>query len=115
MPHPFKKCHTCATAWKDRDAFLSDSGIKLVGYQVSFSSLEDGLFLFSHKCKDTLVLDVHAFRDLYDGQIFVQRATGTQECPGYCLRKEEFRRCPARCECAYVREIIQIINSWPKQ
>ena len=38
-------------------------------------------------------------------------ATGTDDCPGYCLRVDELGRCPARCECAYVREIIHVIRN----
>jgi hypothetical protein len=111
----FKKCPVCNVSWKDRETFLSDPKIKLRGYQVSFNALEEGLFLFDHSCQDTLVLPVQAFRDLYTGPVFQARKTGTAECPGYCLRKEEFRRCPSQCECAYVREIIQIVNSWAKK
>jgi hypothetical protein len=44
-----------------------------------------------------------------------ERKTGTEECPGYCLHQDELQPCPARCECAYVREIIQIIRNWPKR
>ena len=53
------------------------------------------------------------FQNLYNGPIFEQRLTESEDCPGYCLRKDELRLCPAKCECAYVREIIQIIKNWP--
>ena len=39
----------------------------------------------------------------------------TTECPEFCLHKSELRPCPAKCECAYVREIIQVIKDWPKK
>jgi hypothetical protein len=57
---------------------------------------------------------VRDLRDLYDGPVFEQRKTGTEQCPEYCLRKEELASCPAKCECAYVREIIQLVAKWPK-
>ena len=108
------ECFICDTRWEDRDDFLRDHQIKLVGYQVNFVNLAYGLFLFNHSCNTTLSLPVAAFKDLYKGPIFKERATGSEECPGYCLHHDEQRRCSAHCECAYVREIIQIINDWPK-
>ena len=35
-------------------------------------------------------------------------------CPSYCLPEEGLRSCPARCECACVRETLRIITDWPK-
>ena len=54
------------------------------------------------------------FQDLYSGEIFVERATGSAQCPGHCLHQDNLLPCPARCECAYVREVMQIIRQWPK-
>jgi len=72
-----------------------------------------GFFLFNHSCGTTLARPVAEFQDLYDGPLFASRATGSEECPGYCLRQEDLRGCPAECECASVRAIIQIILAWP--
>jgi hypothetical protein len=40
--------------------------------------------------------------------------TGTAECPEFCLHRSKLNPCPAKCECAYIREIIQAIKNWPK-
>ena len=89
---------------------MQDDGISILGYQVHFESLEEGLFLFNHSCKGTLSVSVAAFKDLYDGPVFEIRATGTGDCPGHCLHEDELSPCPAICECAFVREIIQLFK-----
>jgi hypothetical protein len=111
---PFKRCPTCGFEWDFRESFLRDSNIDIIGYQAHFEELTAGLFLFNHLCRTTFSIKADDFKDLYDGPIFTERATGSEECPGYCLHQHELRRCAAQCECAYVREIIQIIKDWPK-
>lgn len=93
---------------------MEDPALNLIGYQVNFDYLEEGFFLFNHHCNTTLAIRAGEFKDLYTGPIFSERLTNTDECPEYCLHKEELRPCPAKCECAYIREIIQIIKSWTK-
>jgi hypothetical protein len=110
----FKRCNNCSWVWKDREDFLSDPHIPIIGYTANFKELETGVFLFNHKCKTTIATSSHYFRDLYDGPVFQERLTGSYECPGYCLYQRELGHCIAKCECAYVREIIQIIKKWPK-
>jgi hypothetical protein len=39
---------------------------------------------------------------------------GTEECSEYCLYSEMIDRCPVECECAYVREVLNIVREWPK-
>jgi hypothetical protein len=112
-PH-FARCTLCRRAWKTRAEFLADPHLRIIGYQVAFHNLANGLFLFNHSCGTTLARPVGAFQDLYDGPVFASRATGSDECPGFCLRKDELRGCPAQCECAYVRAIIQLLLDWPK-
>lgn len=112
----FKHCACCGRAWWNREDFLVDSDVKLVGYQADFSALIAGLFLFNHDpCKTTLAVRVERFQELYAGPIFGQRRTGQGDCPGYCLYclyKSELRPCPAQCECAWVRDLLQMIGSW---
>ena len=110
----FKRCPMCGESWPSREAFLSDRGVDVVGYQVNFRELEAGYFLFNHRCGDTMAIPVIAFRDLYDGPVFIERSTGTVECPGHCLREDDLDSCPARCECSFVRETLQIVKNWPK-
>jgi hypothetical protein len=111
----FKKCPMCGTSWRRRDDFLADPDIGVVGYQVNFRDLIAGIFLFNHNCGDTLALPVSAFRDLYSGPLFHERAVGTSECPGHCLRQDDLEPCPAKCECGFVREILQTVRNWPKR
>ena len=110
----FKKCPTCGFVWSTRDDFLGDPALELIGYQVNFEKLTLGFFLFNHSCKATLGIRAEDFSDFYKGPIFQDRATGSKECPGYCLQEHELLPCTAQCECAYVREIIQVVKNYPK-
>lgn len=111
----FKQCSTCTFNWTTRDRFLGDPDIEVIGYQVNFERLLAGFFLFNHACGTTLAILTKDFEDLYDGPVFKERATGSEACPGYCLHQNELGPCPVQCECAFVREIIQRINDWPKR
>jgi hypothetical protein len=95
--------------------FLEDAAVKLAGYQADFTDLGLGLFLFNHQtCGTTMAVQAHLFQDLHSSPVYIQRKTGQAECPGYCLRTVELAPCPAECECAWVRSLLQTIRSWPK-
>ena len=111
---PFKVCPVCKHAWETRKEFLDDPDIFIVGYQVHFKDLTEGLFLFNHSCDATMTIRAGEFQDLYNGPMFADRLTGTDDCPGHCLVEHELRPCPAKCDCAFVRDMIQIIKDWPK-
>jgi hypothetical protein len=111
----FKKCPNCGFQWDTRDHFLSDRNLDIIGYQANFKELTTGLFYFNHSCKGTLAVKAFFFGDLYEGPIFQRRANDSEACPRYCLHREELQLCPVECECAYVREIIQLIKKWPKK
>lgn len=88
-----------------------DPQITLRGYQVNFKELQLGWFLFEHAaCGTTLAVKVGDFVDLYDGPVFQERKTDGPECPKYCVAEGVLARCPAKCECACVREVMQIIQ-----
>ncbi|MFC2088214.1 hypothetical protein ACFLSX_01305 [Calditrichota bacterium] len=110
----FHKCSCCNYIWYSLVSFLGDVAIELKGYQVHFKELKTGLFLFNHSCGGTMAIQVHHFSHLFDGTVFRDRLTDTEQCPGYCCYQEELRPCPAKCECAYVREIIQLIEKYDK-
>lgn len=111
----FKKCTFCGHRWPTREDFLQDAATDMIGYQVNFDNLHLGYFLFNHlTCGTTLGLAAGLFRDLYDGPVYKQRKTGAQQCPEYCLHEGQLEPCPQECECAYVREIIQMVRQWPK-
>jgi hypothetical protein len=109
-----KICSYCYAAWNNLDSFLGDKEIALIGYQVNFVNLSEGLVLFNHSCGTTLAIRVAELSHLYDGPRFSVPLTGAPNCPGYCLRHDELRPCPAECECAFIREILQIIKAWPE-
>ena len=111
----FKKCSKCGFIWPGRTSFLCDPDLRMVGYQVNFEELMAGLFLFNHICGTALAIPADAFQDLYDGPMFAERLNGTKGCEGQCLHKNNLSPCPAKCECAYVRGIVQVILNWPKQ
>ncbi len=111
----FKVCPLCGETWKSREAFLADPCVRVIGYQVYFQDLEAGMFLFNHDpCRTTLAIEASHFTDLYDGPMLAGRKTGTQQCPAYCLRQGEIRPCPAECECAYVRDVLDTVARWEK-
>lgn len=110
----FKKCTSCGENWYKSSELLSDPKASLIGYQVSFSQLTEGLFLFNHSCGTTFGISVSHFQHLYEGPVYREAKTGSEECPGFCLIEEELRPCPVKCECAFVREVMQIIRFWPK-
>lgn len=109
-----KACPVCGRCWSSREDFLADPDLVYIGYQADFRELTAGLLFFNHHCKATLAIKVVHFRDLYDGPVFSERKTDTDECPGYCFHRTSVTPCPAQCECAFVREIVQVIVSWPK-
>ena len=110
----FKVCSSCKNPWSTREDFLADPGLTLIGYQAHFEELKTGLLYFNHTCGTTIVLDAGVFSDLYKGPVFEERLTGSEQCPGYCLQQSNLQPCPAQCECAFVREVMQIIKNWPK-
>ena len=111
----FKKCPLCEHSWKDRETFLADPDVEIIGYQASFDEIQDGLFLFNHLCRTTMALEVMRFDDLYNGTRYDMALTETDDCSGYCLDMNELSACSAECKYAYVRDIIQIIRKWPKK
>ncbi|OVE77943.1 hypothetical protein BVX99_01040 [bacterium F16] len=110
----FSRCSTCGYLWKSRDHFLADPRIEMVGYQVQFDELLEGLFMFNHRCGTTLSLKVEIFRNLYNGSVFEECQKDEPGCSGMCIHRENLMPCPLHCECSFVREIIQIIKTWPK-
>lgn len=112
---PFKVCSMCGKVWRSRQDFLADEDIICIGYQVEFRDLEFGLFQFNHvTCRTTLAISASRFTDLHTGPVFEAQLTGTAECPGYCLRQDELRPCPARCSCAFVRGVLERLVHWKK-
>lgn len=110
----FKKCTACHYQWQDREAFLTDPDIVIIGYQAGFDDVQEGLYLFNHQCRTTLALEVGKFEDLYDGPRYDKELAETEECSGFCLVTDELSVCSAKCKYAYLRDIIQIIRDWPK-
>jgi hypothetical protein len=103
----------CNKVWLTRNDFLDDPQIELNGYQADFEKLEYGLFYFTHyapECHSTMAIETREFLDLYSGVKYTERKTLTDDCPRYCTEKEQLNRCDALCECAFVREVIQIIK-----
>ncbi len=95
--------------------FLKDRKLQLNGYQVDFEMLEQGLFYFTHRvegCHSTMVVEAGQFFDLNPGVRYKERNTGKDDCPGYCLKKDQLDRCENSCECAYVRDVIDIIRNY---
>jgi hypothetical protein len=111
---PFKTCPMCGTQWADLDEFLDDPSLEICGYMADFGKLERGLFFFNHRAEDchtTLTIFAGQFISLYNGTTYTERRTGKEGCPGYCLEKDQLDRCDAFCECAFNREVIQVIKA----
>ena len=110
MEKKFTKCPKCKHQWLERELFLEDKDISIIGYQASYEDLVAGAFLFNHSCGTTMGIKVEKLEDLYDGTIFNEKLVGSEECPEFCLYEKNLEPCPAKCECAFVREIIQILK-----
>lgn len=110
----FKTCSNCQARWLTVEAFMEDPAIEVVGYMPTFDDLLNGLFLFNHDCGTTLACPVALFAHLYTGPIYQVKKAGQSECPGYCQHKSNLSPCPVKCNCAYVREALQIVKKWPK-
>jgi len=112
----FKKCTLCGHRWLSRSDFLEDPSTVMIGYQVNFDHLSLGFFLFNHlECSTTIGIPAANFKDLYQGPVYSERLFGTKQCPEYCLHETQLDPCPAKCECAYIREILQAVKQWPKK
>ncbi len=114
----FKTCPGCFLTWPSREKFLSDSNLVLNGYKADFKDLEYGMFFFTHQtepCHSTMTLMVEDFRDLYSGKTYKEKKALSEECPRYCIDEKQLSRCEALCECAFVREILQIILEKQKE
>ena len=114
MMEPFKTCSCCAHEWRDRKSFLEDPSLTLNGYQADLELLEEGLFYFTHVrtgCGSTLVIPAGQFLDLYTGPRYLEQHAFSEECPRYCMDKDQLGRCHVLCECAMVREVIQLIRA----
>jgi hypothetical protein len=110
----FKMCSGCGHAWASREAFLADPEVTLVGYQAVMERLEAGYFLFNHLARDcgsTLSIRAGLFFDLYRGPVFAGCKFGGAECGGHCLHAQDLSPCPAECECAFVREVLQVVRA----
>ena len=105
----------CYHKWDSKDDFLADPDILYLGYQAHFGNLETGWLMFNHLCGTTLAFPVSTFSSLYKGPLFAESKNGLPECPGFCAKKNSVSPCPRECECAYVREVILIINQWTKK
>ena len=117
MNTPFKRCSSCDADWPTLESFLSDPKVVLAGYQVPFDDLEGGLFFFTHRddeCGTTLAISVKDFLPLNDLPLLAER--DTKLCTGseFCVRHGALSRHPVKCECAWVRDILQIIREWKK-
>ena len=115
---PCKVCPTCSEKWDMVEALLADPLIELVGYQVNLDVLEEGLFYFLHHredCGTTMAIPVTAFKGLSDLPFLAPRAAARPEgCTGLFLKEGELGPCPQKCECNWVREIMQTIQLWKK-
>jgi hypothetical protein len=111
----FKSCKVCDFSWQDRNGFLSDPGIEIIGYQVDLLGKKDGFFLFNHKCGTTLSVPVSVFGDLYDGPKYKNILTDSEQCQGHCLDENDLSHCGTECKFAFGREIIQVIREWRKE
>ena len=113
----FKKCTNCGQSWLNRDAFLNDAEVKIIGYQSNLSHLEEGFFLFNHlaaNCQTTISIKVGRFRDLWQGVVHPVSAFDTDECEHQCCNVSDLNPCKIKCANVHVREILHVIKNWPK-
>jgi len=113
MDHFFKLCPCCNKLWASQIQFISDVNLEIIGYKADFEKLEYGMFFFNHKaseCNSTLTINAGQFFNLYEGPVYKERLAGTKQCSGLCINKDNLDQCNNQCECAFVREVINIIK-----
>jgi len=114
----FKTCTTCSTSWNTLDAFLADPQVELIGYQANMAALEEGMFCFIHQsetCGTTMAIPVKMFKTLSDLPVLAPSAISRPtDCMKLCLNEHELGECPEKCNCNWVRNIMQTIRSRKK-
>ncbi|HBH29779.1 MAG TPA: hypothetical protein DDX99_13225 [Desulfofustis sp.] len=118
MDRAFKTCTSCGKIWRSRDDFLSDPETAVIGYQGSSIDPDHGFFYINHAtdpCQTTLAIMVREFSDLYNGEEPEKHLTGAHPCPEHCFYKDNLSDRPERCECRFIRTIMQRIKTWPKK
>lgn len=106
-------CTMCDTRWDDIESFITDEELDVCGYQARFDVPSDGLILVTHmaeQCGTTLGVRVAEIRPLYDGPMYPERKTGSDECPGLCLLEGRLEDCTVECSMAWVRHVIQAMR-----
>lgn len=112
---PFKKCQSCGAVWRTCADMLSDPQVELIGYQTNFVEAGEGFFLFEHKapaCGTTFGVSAGALAELHDGPVVVNRPVAV--CAEYCLYRSKLVPCPSKCECEYVRTMLDVLKNWRK-
>jgi len=118
MRTPFKICPNCLEVWQTRDDFLDDSLLHLNGYKADFEKLEYGLFFFTHQkagCHSTLALEVSDFLDLHRGTVCEEPQRYDEKCPRFCREKRKFDQTQDLCECAFAREVCELVKQRRKK
>jgi len=112
--HLFKRCKVCKHEWQDRDSFILDPAIMLIGYQANPDNLNRGMYLFNHECGTTLAVHVEKFLDLYQGPKYSLSMSSNNGSPGYCCIENELSDCGLECSCVHFRKIMTIMLSMKK-
>jgi len=111
----FKTCNSCGDQWETREHFLSDPDVTAKGYQIFFTNLTQGLFLFNHSCGTTLAIEAEALLDLYNGTIYDERRPAKdRHCPGRCMMENIMSPCSDRCKCAFISTLLNQLKNWEK-
>jgi hypothetical protein len=109
-----KTCNLCATEWHSWEAFITDRSLQVNGYQPSFDSPEDGVFLLTHNapnCGSTLAIRAGDLKHFYHGPEYSVRNTGSESCPRLCLDPTHLEVCEQRCDMHWVRVVLQFLRS----
>ncbi len=111
----FKICKSCGYQWKTRETFLSDPNVEVLGYQIFFSNLKLGVFLFNHSCHTTLAVEADLLLNLYKGSFHYERKPGkARSCPGVCMNENFLSPCSDECRCAFISKMLNILKNWEK-
>ncbi|GMW01693.1 MAG: hypothetical protein AMXMBFR84_28300 [Candidatus Hydrogenedentota bacterium] len=107
-------CRGCNQVWLEREGLISDPAIALAGYQANFDNLESGRFVFTHECGASFSVCVKSFLTLCAEHVHTGYRLNGEACPGYCMHEHELDPCGAECECAYIRNVLDVVRKWPK-
>jgi hypothetical protein len=108
----FVACGSCRATWQNWEAFVTDSGVMLLGLQAVLHLPDANLLVFEHRCGSSVSVLTSRLRDLLppDPHPDWPSLRGTPECAGHCLSLADLLECTRECRNARDRDLIKVVQ-----